>query len=247
MVGSIDPRCETIRGTHWPVEVAGVFGTRVAENHLGQRSTNRTNRPDIWMQAIRSDHQKTLAARGPSTYGSRIGARVARLSGTTRLVFRFEFQTDARRHSRGGMRPRFAFRCPSKRGSRECRMRAAPAVSCAKGRKQNAHEHTGQRRTSDIPCAMALRLIPRSPRRRIRLVTVVGELTEYPRPVGPTLLRRLDTSNGCQNHTVLPYATTPFVCAPFGRSRVWLNPKPALQFTCAPDAAASTASHPNVR
>src|SRR6202165_6352707 len=71
MVGSIDPRCETIRGTHWPVKVAGVFGTRVAENHLGQRSTNRTNRPDIWMQAIRSDHRKTLAARGPSTYGSR--------------------------------------------------------------------------------------------------------------------------------------------------------------------------------
>src|SRR5882672_3702677 len=70
MEGSIDPRCEKIRGTHWPVEVAGVFGTRVAENHLGQRSTNRTNRPDIWMQAIRSDHRKTLAARGPSTYGS---------------------------------------------------------------------------------------------------------------------------------------------------------------------------------
>src|SRR6185369_12015316 len=28
-----------------------------------------------------------------------------------------------------------------------------------------AHEHTGQRRTSDIPCAMALRLITGSPRR----------------------------------------------------------------------------------
>jgi hypothetical protein len=55
MVGSIDPRCETVRGTHWPVKVAGVFGTRVAENHLGQRSTDRINRPDIWMQAIRSD------------------------------------------------------------------------------------------------------------------------------------------------------------------------------------------------
>src|SRR5260370_35025436 len=38
MVGSIDPRCETVRGTHWPLKVAGVFGTRVAENHLGQRS-----------------------------------------------------------------------------------------------------------------------------------------------------------------------------------------------------------------
>src|ERR1700682_2429911 len=70
MEGSIDPRCEKIRGTHWPVEVAGVFGTRVAENHLGQRSTNRTNRPDIWMQAMRPHHQTTLASRGPSTYGS---------------------------------------------------------------------------------------------------------------------------------------------------------------------------------
>src|SRR5882757_10340748 len=28
----------------------------------------------------------------------------------------------------------------------------------------DAHEHTGQRRQSDIPCAMALRLITRSPR-----------------------------------------------------------------------------------
>src|ERR1700737_3339697 len=108
-------------------------------------------------------------------------------------------------------------------------MRAAPAVSRAKGTRKNAHEHTGQRRQSDIPCAMALRLIARSPRRRIRLVTVAGELTAYPHPVGPTRLRQLDTSNGCQNHTLLPYATTPFVCAPFDRSRVWLNPKPALQ------------------
>src|SRR6266481_487063 len=93
MVGSIDPRCETLRGTHWPVKVAGVFGTRVAENHLGQRSatastgrtygckrsdqtlknscgtgavhiwpavSDRINRPDIWMQAIRSDPEKLL-------------------------------------------------------------------------------------------------------------------------------------------------------------------------------------------
>src|SRR6478752_8771551 len=33
--------------------------------------TSRINRPDIWMQAIRSDPEKTLVARGPSTYGSR--------------------------------------------------------------------------------------------------------------------------------------------------------------------------------
>jgi hypothetical protein len=43
-------------------------------------------------------------------------------------------------------------------------MRAAPAVPCAKGKKKIAHEHTGQRRRSDIPCAMALRLISRSSR-----------------------------------------------------------------------------------
>src|SRR5665647_602961 len=54
---------------------------------------------------------------------------------------------------------------PQTGGSRECRMHAAPAVSCAKLCKKCAHEHTGQRRRSDIPCAMALRLIARSPRR----------------------------------------------------------------------------------
>ena len=53
---------------------------------------------------------------------------------------------------------------PKDRGSRECRMHAAPAVSCANMHKKHAHEHTGQRRQSDIPCAMALRLISRSPR-----------------------------------------------------------------------------------
>jgi hypothetical protein len=63
-------------------------------------------------------------------------------------------------------------RHPRKQGCRECRVRAAPAVSCAKCTKESAHEHTGQRRQSDIPCAMALRLMPCSPRRRIRLVTV---------------------------------------------------------------------------
>src|SRR5260370_5703330 len=33
-------------------------------------------------------------------------------------------------------------------------------------------------------------------------------------PVGPTCLRRLDTSNACQDHTVLPSAHAPFVSAP---------------------------------
>jgi hypothetical protein len=130
------------------------------------------------------------------------------------------------------------------RGRGECRMRAAPAVSRAMLLGKTHTSIQVQRRRSDIPCAMVLRLITRSPRRRIRLVTVVGELAASPRPVGPACLRQLDTSNGCQNHTTSPYASAPFVSTPFDRSRAWLNPKPAPQFTCAPDAAASTASRP---
>src|SRR2546430_7484620 len=65
MVGSIDPRCETVRGTHWPVKVAGVFGTRVAENHLGQRSKRPASTGRTY-GCKRSDQtlKKTLAARG---------------------------------------------------------------------------------------------------------------------------------------------------------------------------------------
>src|SRR5438132_14306142 len=61
------------------------------------------------------------------------------------------------------------------RGRRECRVRAAPAVSCAKVRKNGAHEHTGQRKHSDIPCAMALRLTSCSPRWSGLVVTVTLE------------------------------------------------------------------------
>jgi hypothetical protein len=52
---------------------------------------------------------------------------------------------DVRPHSRGAMRPRLASVSPSleTRGRREGRVRAAPAVSCAKGVGKNAHEHTG--------------------------------------------------------------------------------------------------------
>src|SRR6266568_5259480 len=73
--------------------------------------------------------------------------------------------------------------------------------------------------------------------------TVVGELTTCLRPVGPTRLRRLDTSNGCQDHTLLPSASAPLVL----RVCRSLTGEPALRSRFAPDAATSTASHPNVR
>ena len=54
-------------------------------------------------------------------------------------------------------------------------MRAAPAVSFATCTSRCAHEHTGQRRTSDIPCAMALRLIRTLPGELRSVATVACE------------------------------------------------------------------------
>src|SRR3981081_1315512 len=48
-------------------------------------------------------------------------------------------------------------------------------------------------------------------------------------PVGPTHLRRLDTSNGCQDHTVLPSALASFVCAPVCSLTNPVRGRPALR------------------
>jgi hypothetical protein len=81
-----------------------------------------------------------------------------------------------------------------------------------------------------------------------------------PSPVGPTRLRWLDISHGCQNHTTSPYAATSRQNADRRRAdrKSWRRPlkrrssarrwiahgrtRPAT--TIAPDAAASTASNP---
>src|SRR5258705_7134010 len=70
MAGSIDPRCETVRGTHWPKPGRVVVWNSRRGNHLGQRSkpTASTGRT---YGCKRSDHTaKPLVPRGPSTYGS---------------------------------------------------------------------------------------------------------------------------------------------------------------------------------
>ena len=71
---------------------------------------------------------------------------------------------------------------PQNRGSRECRVLAAPAVSCA---RVGIEAHTSiqvQPEHSGIPCAMVLRLMPRSPRRRIRFVTVASRIEDMSAP-----------------------------------------------------------------
>ena len=144
-------------------------------------------------------------------------------------------------------------------------MLAAPAVSCAKMCKKRTRAYRYRRGHPDIPCAMVLRLISCSPRRRIRLVTVADGLKDCLNPVGSTRLRQLYTSNGCQDHTVLPYAAsrlrqkaspgTARLCtqvhpgmAPVVRAPCSLTDQsPPCEHHHAPDAAASTASRPNVR
>jgi hypothetical protein len=168
---------------------------------------------------------------------------VPAFAGTTDANSNFKQRIHVRDLAAGGAR---ALRVVVPQEMREQGMpdaRCTRGLACKAG-SENAHEHTGSAENIRHSLRNGFTAYTRSPRRRIRLVTVVDELAAHPHPVGPARLCQLDTSNGCRNHTTSPYATTPFVCTPFDRSRVWLNPEPALQFTCAPDAAASTASNP---
>jgi hypothetical protein len=152
-----------------------------------------------------------LLIRGPSCFaacGSRLcGApqRRCTASGTRAFALtQLRLIQNTPSHSRGALRPRFASNSrPLKQGRRECRMRAAPAISCAMCTKKCAHEHTGQRRTSDIPCAMALRLIASSPRRTALLPPLRPEKQLPPGALTPAPRR--------QDHTPSPYALAPFV------------------------------------
>ena len=80
--------------------------------------------------------------------------------------------------SRGAKRPGRERKFRAKRRGR----RGVPGARCTrglvckvhKGKRTRAYRFSGG--SLGIPCAMALRLMARSPRRRIRLVTVIGEL-----------------------------------------------------------------------
>src|SRR3954464_1721553 len=100
--------------------------------------------------------------------------------------------------SRGAFRPSFAssFAPFEIRGRREDRVLAAPAVPRAICANKTAHEHTGQREHSGLPCAMALRLTSCSSRRTALL------------PPSPALLNAgLTPAPRRQNHTTSPYAS----------------------------------------
>ena len=110
-------------------------------------------------------------------------------------------------------------------------MRAAPAVSCAKIVQRNAHEHTGSAEAirhslrNGFTAYGALSPATNSSCHRHRRINGFAKPGRADKD-----LRRLDTSNGRQNHTLLPYALAPFVL----RAGESLTSELALQHRFAP-------------
>jgi hypothetical protein len=78
-------------------------------------------------------------------------------------------------------------RRPSKRGRREDRVRAAPAVSRAKVVNKTHTSIQVQRKQSGLPCAMVLRLIPCSPRRDLACLSPSFPRSLLPRNLTPAI------------------------------------------------------------
>jgi hypothetical protein len=112
----------------------------------------------------RSPHEPTGRANARPMTGSTICGTAAKTRISQELIRATVTNTPP--HSRGTMRPSFAnSSAPEKRGRREDRVRAAPAVSCAKADKKTHMSIQVQRKQSGLPCAMVLQLISCSPRR----------------------------------------------------------------------------------
>jgi hypothetical protein len=137
---------------------------------------------------------------------------------------------DMTEHSRGAVRPEFCnYLGPEIRGRREDRVRAAPAISCAKMHKKKrtrAYRFSGG--NPAFPAQWFYGLCLALPGDEFVLSPSSADM-DCLSPVGPTRLRRLSISNGCQDHTVLPYALAPFVCASGHRSQAF-RLRPAIPF-----------------
>jgi hypothetical protein len=127
----------------------------------GHTDTDRINRPDIWMQAIRSD-QKTSCATGGRPH---MGPGVRREDIFSERAFahphspiQFSNSLDTTSRSRRPHAPSSTLNIPPPeiRGRRECRARDAPAVSYAIKKQAYEHSHHGHAGSPGIPRAMVL-------------------------------------------------------------------------------------------
>ena len=204
MVGSIDPRCETVRGIHWPKKGREVVWSSRRGNHLGQRpkataSTGRT------YGCKRSDQTlKKLLWHGGRPHmgpGSRFAWPGRRGFCTGALTQFSNSQTNTALRSRGAMRPSFAKSIRPKKtegaGNAGCPMHRQPRV-------RNKTKHTSVV-TTGSPDSFR-----HSPRNGFN-----GFLRALPgdqaclTPSSALLLADLTPASGRQNHTTSPYASRP--------------------------------------
>ena len=154
--------------------------------------------------------------------------------------------------------PSFGLGSPRREGAGNagCALHPRSRVQWVEG---NAHEHTGSAEAIRHSLRNGFTAYTCSSRRRIPFCHRRQRIEICLSPVGPTRLRWLDISNGCQNHTTSPYAA-PSPAPPTGdagpkqkakalkrrsSARRWIahgRTRPAT--TIAPDAAASIASNP---
>jgi hypothetical protein len=116
-----------------------------------------------------------------------------------------EVDMDMRPRSRGMTCPSFGRGSPRKEGAGNagCALHPRSRVQWVEGK---AHEHTGSAEALRHSLRNGFTAYTCSSRRRIPLASVASGLRFVLSPVGPTRLRRLDISHGCQNHTTSPYA-----------------------------------------
>ena len=147
---------------------------------------------------------------------------------------------DVTSRSRGAVRPRFASRCPSLgegAGKTGCSLHPRSRVPNAQTKTHTSIQV--QRKHSGLPCAVALRLMPCSPRRRIRLVTVDAGFTAHQIRLDQLATDSLAPATGVGTTRFCRTHQRRSSCAASARSR-----KTALRSHHTLDAAASTASHP---
>ena len=150
---------------------------------------------------------------------------------------------DTTPHSRGGRRPRFALKLSPERGSRECRMRAAPEVSCASWVESARMSIQGSGGNPTFPARCSTDYIVLTP--AIWLVVTVACEYGCQSPVGMTGLRRLDAGRCGVRPTRFHRTQLHRSSARPGRSQVTKS-HPPCDHVHAPDAARVHRSPPRV-
>jgi hypothetical protein len=150
----------------------------------------------------RASQQPAFVAMGP---GSRPGRRFVYDALARHKSHKLKFQSAAvRRHSfaisPNAFFARYSFISrPPNRGRRECRAPDAPAVSCAMVVVERTRAYRSHRNHPALPAQWfygLYRVLPGAPG---VLATVAPERLSLPRNLTP--------ASGCQDHTILPYAS----------------------------------------